>query len=645
MPRIELTCALTLSGPLLTRSSSPQGHGIDAPVLRDVQGRICIPGTLVKGRLRQAWMELSEACRGHPAESLFSPRFDAWLGPGIGATRDARWADEAPKGDSTDAPSRSVELRRGLLRFDDFVCSEMGDEEGRTARPQLLQRIRIDRQRGSTVEGALRTLEAPFLSGSRIPFIGRIRYWARDEAEADRMRQHIEVGLRWITNLGGERTAGFGRLISVAVQERRLPLACAPSDASPAPTRNSSSTFSSCGLSLKPMAPFCISKHRVDRNLFESQEIIPGGAIKGCLASGWRTRLGLSPDGPVEPGLDPQRPELCQDFEKLRITHGLPASQGDDLRPVEAPLSLVQGPDDEVYDAALCSGAFLLGDPPRAPRFRLDWKRVPAELDSFGWVRPQRQLRVRTAHDRDSRRARDEHLFAYESVVPDGCRWLARVDLSRIAQSRRRAVLQQLLEIAGEELPGLGKSKCEVQLRFDASDRARPVLPSQSAPIEDGLWIVTLQSPALLCDPRSLREASGAEDLETAYRHTIASLSGNSLRLLRHFSAQSMAGGDYLRRRFQGKRYAPYLLTDAGSVFVLKASPGKESQAQDCVDTWLRQGLELPAWARELYARGGRDGAHWSNCPYIPENGYGEIAVNLSVHSQLRPPRETMHAL
>ena len=92
-----------------------------------------------------------------------------------------------------------------------------------------------------------------------------------------------------------------------------------------------------------------------------------------------------------------------------------------------------------------------------------------------------------------------------------------------------------------------------------------------------------------------------------------------------------MAGGDYIFRRFMGgNNYMPFLLTDAGSVFVFESVHAEG--AEEKVREWHEQGLPVPGWAMERYKRGDLPGSHWSNCPYTPENGYGEIAVNLAVH-------------
>ena len=42
---------------------------------------------------------------------------------------------------------------------------------------------------------------------------------------------------------------------------------------------------------ITPRSPFCIARRQVSPNLFESDDVIPGGVIKGCVASTWDALL------------------------------------------------------------------------------------------------------------------------------------------------------------------------------------------------------------------------------------------------------------------------------------------------------------------------------------------------------------------
>jgi hypothetical protein len=230
---------------------------------------------------------------------------------------------------------------------------------------------------------------------------------------------------------------------------------------------------------------------------------------------------------------------------------------------------------------------------------------------------------------------------------------LSAVDLSRIDKVERPAVVKELNEIIGSGLRGLGKTKAQAEMTTLKKGTIMPAHHSSSDPV-DGCWIISLQTPALLFDPTfQLVNQPKSNDLENggglfaAYAEVWKQLSNDSLMLVRFFAQQQLAGGWYLHRRFQsGKPYNPFVLTDAGSVFVLKAATEKEVEARRWIDEWLSFGLPLPGWAvNERYAREGKLGSHWTNCPYLPENGYGEINVNMSVHFEKRPAEGDYHAI
>ena len=556
---------------------------------------------MIKGKLRQAWEELRSA-----AGPAFNPEIRSLLG------------DQSA--DSQNSVT-SVEPIRGRLHFEDFV-----DSSNRA--PEIRYRISIDEDRGSVRKGAYQVLEAPYAVGEQITFTGQIHYRAVDQNDSNLIKQYIETGLRWITSVGAERTIGFGQLVEVSVSET-----------SPAPSASSRSLIVPTGsekleLKIIPQSPFCLSRRRISNNLFESETIIPGTAIKGSLACSWRTLIGLNPNGAVINGMDNARLQLCEHFDKFRITHAFPAPTGQAFRPVVAPLSLVKV-NKNLYDVGLFDGPALIGNPPTAPEFAVDWKSHDDVQQLFGWANLERELRVRTSIDSSRRKVKDEQLFAYDMVVPQGEAWYCQIDLNAVPEHDRAQVESQLHDLLSQDLRGLGKTKSRVKVEILTGGAVPPKHISQSAPRDD-VWVVTLQTPTLLCDPTKLPQAS----LLTAYDEVWSQLSTQSLRLKHFYAHQSLAGGFYLYHRFQpGKEYSPWLLTDAGSVFVLEAGPGQQAEAQACIDEWLMHGLPLPEWAETRY------GNHWSSCPFLREGGYGEIAVNLDIHWSKQPTGGEVHVI
>jgi hypothetical protein len=433
--------------------------------------------------------------------------------------------------------------------------------------------------------------------------------------------------------------------------------------------------LSTYDLIIQPDSPFCLAERRLAQNLFKSSDVISGGAVLGALVTMWRSLLGgdKAAAAKIDRNFDAERPELGQYFNQIHLTHAFPGAQS--VRPILQPLSFVKA-DDSFYDVALCDGAGLIKG--EAPAFSVDWKgKDYAEAGKlFAWADVKRELRVRTAINSETRRSADEQLFAYEMIVPtEKLAWYARLDLSDIEdESARPKVIEQFQSLIAYGLTGIGRTKAYAQVDLQAN-RISPKLASNLDMRDDGVWILSLQTPALLCNPDRLtapenpvsnerqsisyfkrlinflfsRQATSDSDsdsdsgsqhnaLHQAYAQVFKDLSDNKLELVRFFATQSLAGGFYLWRRFQSpNNYQPYLLTEAGSVFVLRARAGEEDKVKDLIEIWAKKGLPLPNWAVEKYQRAGNPGDFWSNCPYIPQNGYGEVAVNLGIHWEKNP--------
>ncbi|ETX03371.1 MAG: hypothetical protein ETSY2_33655, partial [Candidatus Entotheonella gemina] len=381
-------------------------------------------------------------------------------------------------------------------------------------------------------------------------------------------------------------------------------------------------------------------------NLFESDTLISGGVIRGTLATMLKEAIGLPRDAVIDAQLPAPWQALGEYFNCIRFTHAFCALQSSAARPVTAPLTLVKDAEGQllkdsqghVCDVSLCEAPGLLGPSRQAPSFAVDWKNRDDVDALFGWPlshQIKRELRVRTAMDRDYRRAKDNQLFAYDMVVPEGLIWYGAVDLSDVpAGPDRNAVSVQLHALLQRGLHGIGKTKARAAVDTDVA--ISPWQPSSCQPIHADTWVITLQTPALLCDPKALDETSGHEVLFNAYHHAWAELSGHHLKLIRFFASQSLAGGYQVYRFQPSKPYNPFLLTDAGSVFVLQAV-SDVTAAQAELQKWLAHGLDLPPWAITRY------GEDWQTCPFLRHDGFGEIAVNLPCNRQ--PDAEVFHGI
>ncbi len=597
MQELRFAVTLTVKGPFLTQSTAPEGYGVDAPLARDTDGNYCIPGTLLKGLVRQSWEELKSAAESVNRPEAFAIEIDDWLG--------------ATTGNREEHPDASVAPHRARLRFDDLTAAPVSST-------RTICRIAIDADRGSVANGAYQIIEAPFRAGEEVTFWGSIACSIRSQVDAPTVEHALTAGLRWMSSVGAERTVGFGEVVGVEVVRQEPEQPAFVTTKAPVATHG-------FNIEIRPDGPFCIAKRRANDNLFESEIVVPGSVIKGSIAETWARQFGARE---VTPGMDRSRKELCEHFSQIRFTHALPSATK--RRPSYPPLSLVKAGASGYFDVILCETPGLIGG--RAPEFAVDWKDSKDVKEDYGWPPIKTQLRVRTAHDPRLRRAADEQLFGYEMVVPDRLSWFGRIDLSDVPQASRAECGAQLVSLIADGLRNFSKTK--VTARAECSAAGWDAIPEW-----DGIgWAVTLQTPALLCDPSELTLPNGTRQIFEAYRAAWLDISGGTLELIRFFACQSLAGGYYLHRRFQdGKPYAPWLLTDPGSVFLLQPRDGQAEDAARSLERLTNRGLPLPAWARERYARDHESGDSWRNCPYIRHNGYGEIAVSLPAKSSRRP--------
>ncbi len=603
MLRADLAITLTLEGPVLTRSTEPGAPGIDSPVARDPvardapnrPGRPILPYSLVQGRLREAWREIGAVLKVDVGALLGHETADSDLTP-----------------------------RRGRLFFRDFRAATEGG-------PEIATSVRRNAERRAVDDGALRHLEMPFLPGEAVEFSGSVRYLAANEAEAGEIARQVESGLRFVSSFGSERTTGFGRLIGVSTELVMQTL--------PTPDVGAARGQERLSLALEFLDPICFPFRLSGGTLFESGAAVPGAAIQGTLARMLAELCGRPAHQPIE-DLPAPFEALGRAFSLLRFTHALPVeapaepAAGFPARPRALPLSLVKLDPSErqVEDVALCRGPVLIDH--RAPAFPIDWKCKKVGEEVSTRHDPVREIRTRTAIDGETRRGADEKLFTYEMHRPEGTVWRSEIDLGTVPSADRKAVEAELRAVLSLGLLGAGKTGAEAKVSIVDGPAAAPDL----RPVEDDagktVWVVVLQTPALLADPDPLDEAATDESLARAYEAAWRDLSGGTLELVRYFSSERLTGG-YVARRFRTspgthQSYAPYLLTTEGSTFVL--AEGKSDPSALLAD-WAAHGLPLPRWAQEKYGDG------WASCPYRRQQGYGEIEIATERAAALRPER------
>lgn len=601
MNRYRFTVTLHIQGPVISRAVEAGRAGLDAVALRDRDGLEALPGSLIRGLLRESWQTFG-----------WSDRITHWLGADPVA---ARAPDKSPS---------EYNLKRSRLRFDDHWTVETPGQ-----RHQFRHRIRIEPDTGAVSGGGLMIIETPFAPGATVRFTSHITAEAEDQPTAEALRGWLEKGFRYLPAVGGLKGVGFGRLLDAKVSQPalieskrtlRAPAAARSADTSP-------STLA-LGLRIVPLDELCFPRPGPKGTLgnrYVTDDIIPGAALKAVLARLWSSE-------------DPLRTRY---FDTLRITHALPVRRGRDRRPLAIPYSLAFREGDtpshlDLRDFARTSAPALIDG--KAPSFQPDWKekRRTIARTYCGWDQPpSRRLRVRNAIDADTGTVRYDsvtasgYLFAMETVVPDAHWWLANLQVPDVAPAQRGALVAKLEALLAQDLEPLGKTKAVA--RIEALDAPWAFNGCCDPLIGDGQTVViALQSAALLL-PWQLACAptNDGQTLLEAYRTSWSELSHQSLALRHFFARQALGGGVYWWNHFRHKErpYRPVVLTQPGSVFVLDIVDGRRDDAERTLAGWRDHGLAPIA--------GTPGGGRWQDNPWIAENGYGEVAINPTLHREL----------
>lgn len=606
----EIHIDVTLRAPWLVHGNDPGRLGLDAVQLRDVHGRRILPGTLLVGRISQAWQEF-HALAGSAA-NVPTPAY--WFG-----------CEATPHTDEDDAGS--LHPRRTRIHVDDLVCEADANSDTNAVdeRPEHepLHRVHIDELSGAGVEGDLLFIEQNEAINQLITFAGTWRAWLSTDPDkntpcrAESLEKWLRKGLQWQTQLGALRNVGFGQVHQVQVsvtpgsaaqepdEQRATRITASCVDGKPGPR----------GLALSFTQPLAVGNRLYNGNLFVSDDIITGATIKGAMASAFAAA------GEPLPGW----------FNDLRVTHAHPAPDTLFERPLPLPLSLVRDSKGEIRDAAMQATPVLDPDAdgkPVAMAFQTDWK--PETFDkaaaSQGWGNTKTHLRVRTKIL--GGKAEDGKLFAYECKLADQSHWLATLDFAdrpdETALGQRCSTIAKLVQGG---LGPIGKTDAFAKVELLPTLRAKWANTSARTLAQGDRVRVMLCSPALLlATPKLTGSRVTPEQLLALYAEAFTTT--NHALTLRHFFAeQELAGGEYLWKRFlrphkpaRDRGYQPLVLTKAGSVFVFRVNDAQA--AQQLLRDWEAHGLPLCEEVKTAH------GADWKTNPFIAQNGFGEVIVN-----------------
>lgn len=566
--------SIDLRSPFLIPGPSVNATLSDARPARDADGDPIIPGTLIRGLFRDAL----ESVGFHDALALF----------GAASGRDK--SDHGPSGpDAADAAeTRVVDNVPKRRSFD--IPDLVADRTAQADRPAHFSRVALDSAgTGAAREGHLQFIELAAPLGCVVRFTGTITGVAE---KPDVLLNSFRKASRLIRAIGSNKSSGFGEVVGIEFSLAE-PTASHPA---PAPISSTASGCRHIDIAFVLDRPFLVNAAHTTANEFKGAEVIPGAVLKGALA-GWIAGLGITPD----------------QLARTRIGHAFPAPDGKKEPAAVPPLSLALCKDGKrslLLDRLLADD--LDGLPPDnwgPPIFTTDWKPGDsgAILTYLGLSRLnlRRDTRTRTAIDRKTGTAAYDPetetgaLFSYSAIRPDGYRWVSRWSIPDDVDA---AALSSLLALLGQGLPGIGKTRAVA-----TATSVTPVDAPPPAPLPGGLWAFTLQTDAALGDGEFA-------DYQAYWR-------GLDFTLVRHFAEQRLAGG-YQALRYPAKPdgYAPYVLTRAGSVFLVKGGDA------DRVAGLLRDGLPPVTPFNQ------RD---WRAFPFGRENGFGAVRLNAVDHAAL----------
>ncbi len=627
----ELSVELTVCAPFISGGGADGVRGLNKLFVRRSDGQIAINGSHIKGKLREALKELKKynaVAESTDMLKLFGPE------------------------DSTDEIINNRSLhdhrRKGQLRFSDFIITSPSRPADCSANLKRLTKVRIDTTTGTSKKQALQIVENLFDSGTPVTLQGDISFFA-ETGEANSTAETLSTGLKWIRALGGSKGSGFGRLERVKTALTTRESVTAATDFGEHQKFNIHFEF---------FDDLLIGGIKKATYFVESENVIPGGAIKGSLARFLNRLCGTTPDWtPIDKSnstLSAQFPLLAEHFSKIRFSHAFPVAIDRTHRPATIPFSAVtvKG-NEEIYDVALQQEPSL-DSHSHIPSFQINWKSFDAAHSLFGWTFPEITNKTRTAIHGPSKRAKDKSLYTFQYLTPfqpgergpGGCRkkikWISTITMPTLDSAKSQQELaKQFFEAIDQGWQYLGKRDARFSLSVHEPEpnSFHELFEEESPEKYGGQAIIVLQTDALMFDGMSLAENQKAfPDLREAYRQFWYEVTEGSCDMIRFFARQKFAGGYQAKNSFQlHEHYYPYILTEAGSVFVLNIK--NSAKAEHKLNQFSQSGLPLPSDIMEPIKKRIPDGTEaWQVCPFVPENGYGEIKINMAWHRMKKLP-------
>lgn len=601
----RLEVKLWIRGPLITSGGGNSLRGVDRMFNRSATGELVFQGSHIKGKLREALEDLPG----------YGSQLNAWFG--------------RPSGNASYFPNR------GSLIFDDFFL-----EQAEAQNPECTAvRISIDPQTGTSREHQLFTTEMQFPSGGLTVWKGSIRFWEANHSAANRTSEEITLGLKWMNTIGGIKGSGYGRLEKVSTKLEACKVF---------PQRSGITSVSrKFRLQIETENDLFIGGVVNSTNYLESRQIIPGAVLKGSFAKFLNEMCGEKFGNAIDANnqkVAAAFPDLVKNFWAIRFTHAFPAPPFTEKRPVKVPFSTVSFSDDKYLDIAFCKDA-LLDNRNRPPQFAIDWKNPEKLNEKFGWAHCHTINKTRTQIHKPTRTAEENKLYTFRYISPykgdsdaKPCSnrpkvyWISNITLPEDSGELPNEFYRAIH--SGWERLGKRNSRFHFDLQ---ENHAEPALIQHDAGVlVEGRAIVNLQTDAFMFDPYA---QTNLDNLHALYTEYWDYATGGTCRMSHFFARQSFSGGytASMYRLHANNHYFPYLLTAAGSVFVLEPVKGKEGQARTALEKLRDRGLPLPkSIITKMNDKNIFTETAWSVCPFVPENGFGEIFINLKWHWENR---------
>ncbi len=584
---------LTLRSPFLIPSTQISAWGHDVSQMCDERGFAMIPGDLIKGLLRHAMGRLEQHCNEWGLVlNLFGQEVSS----------------------DSDEP---VPLRRGGVVISDLVAVEKPDIE--TAECALYTRVHFNREQGAAEVGHLQVAEQRYSPGREVLFTGTLLLLH----EPQRYEAWLKRALALIPAVGANKSCGYGELCSselIALE--------------PATSSNIKIGGEQLYVRLTFDRPLLVDSQRVAANLFRSSEVIPGSVIKGALAA--------SLSGQEAEGLNEALSKIRFGFAHPRYSSD--SEKEEPLNYPPLPLSLMVHPFDETGEKLFDAASYPYEDEVKA--LLIDGE-IPvqlgkakqaiqdAALERLGRKHSSLpgEVRVRTAINKNHNTAEGGLLFSYDMIKPrqgdSFVEWYARIDRNGADPT---AFIKLLEKLVNGGLPRVGKTEAKGEVTLVTGSETETLKP-QLSPQQDKpccYWVVQLATPALMIDPEAQTTHGGLLEQYQNYWFEVAP----ALKLRQIFTNERLIGGfsAYSYRFREQDDYHPYLLTESGSVFVFE--PPNDSVNWQC---WLEQGLPLPAW---VVHRSFNRETKRIECPFVPENGYGEVLIDPAAALPLTAPQQ-----